>query len=96
MNIPRDLERLERDFRAFRDDTNRQFDTLRSDAIGKIHALLGDARAYVDARLYRAEVVTPLPANAPAGKFLVTPGDPNLYVGTGAANPLRKIPTQAV
>ncbi len=45
---------------------------------------------------YRADVVAELPASAPPGYLLLTPGDPNLYVGTGAANPLRKIPTQPV
>lgn len=52
------------------------------------------ARAYVDNRLYRADVVAQLPPSAPAGYLLVTAGDPNLYVGTGQG--LRKIPTQAV
>jgi hypothetical protein len=52
------------------------------------------ARAYVDNQTHRAEVVNPLPASAPPGYLLVTPGDTNLYVGTGAG--LRKIPTQPV
>lgn len=54
------------------------------------------AREYVDERLYRAEVVDPLPANAPAGKLMVTPGDIHLYVGAGPSAPLRRIPTQAI
>jgi hypothetical protein len=52
------------------------------------------AKAYVDSRVYRADVVASLPASAPPGYLLVTAGDPNLYVGTGSG--LRKIPTQAV
>lgn len=44
----------------------------------------------------RAAVVNPLPVNAPRGILLVTPGDINLYVGTGPNTPLRKIPTAAV
>jgi hypothetical protein len=52
------------------------------------------AKAYVDNQTHRAEVVNPLPVSAPPGYLLVTPGDTNLYVGTGPG--LRKIPTQAV
>lgn len=56
---------------------------------------ISQARDYVDARLYRAELMTPLPTNAPAGKLMVTTGgDINLYVGTGMTTPLRRIPTQ--
>ena len=52
--------------------------------------------AYVDAQSYRADVVQTLPVSAPRGYLMVTPGDPNLYVGTGMANPLRKLPTLPV
>lgn len=52
------------------------------------------ARDYVDSRACRADVVQTLPASAPGGYLLVTPGDTNLYIGAGAGNPLRKIPTQ--
>ena len=55
---------------------------------------IDQAKDYVDNRLYRAEVVDPLPLSAPAGMLLVTPGDTHVYVGAGdAPRPLRKIPT---
>jgi hypothetical protein len=54
------------------------------------------ARDYVDNHTHRADLVTELPANAPPGYLMVKAGDPFLYVGAGMANPLRKIPTQAV
>jgi hypothetical protein len=54
------------------------------------------ARDYVDNRLYRADLVTDLPASAPPGYLMVKAGDINLYIGAGLANPLRKIPTQVV
>jgi hypothetical protein len=54
------------------------------------------ARDYVDNHPHRADLVTELPANAPPGYLMVKAGDPFLYVGAGMANPLRKIPTQAV
>lgn len=57
---------------------------------------IDQARDYVDNHVYRADVVTVIPASAPAGYLMVKAGDINLYVGTGAGNPLRKIPTQAV
>lgn len=63
---------------------------------GTLSERIEQARTYVDNRLYRADVVQQLPQNAPAGMLLVTPGDINLYVGTGGASPLRKIPTQAL
>lgn len=52
------------------------------------------ARTYVDARLYRADVVPSIPPVGEAGKFYVTAGDTNVYVGTGSG--MRRIPTQAV
>jgi hypothetical protein len=58
--------------------------------------VLERAKAYVDNRVYRADLVTDLPASAPPGYLMVKAGDPNLYVGAGMANPLRKLPTQAV
>jgi hypothetical protein len=54
------------------------------------------ARDYVDNHTHRADLVTELPTNAPPGYLMVKAGDPFLYVGAGMANPLRKIPTQAV
>jgi hypothetical protein len=45
---------------------------------------------------YRADLVTELPTGAPPGYLMVKAGDPNLYVGAGMANPLRRIPTQAL
>jgi hypothetical protein len=54
------------------------------------------ARDYVDSRTFRADLVQALPDSAPRGYLLVTPGDTNLYVGTGAGNPLRKVPTLAL
>ena len=53
-----------------------------------------NAREYVDNHLHRADVVEAIPVNAPRGYLLMTPGDPNLYVGTGMTTPLRRIPTQ--
>jgi hypothetical protein len=50
--------------------------------------------AYIDARTHRAAVVDPLPANAPAGYLMVTPGSTSLFVGAGPSRPLREIPTQ--
>lgn len=52
------------------------------------------AKTYVDNHMYRADVVNPLPPSAPPGYLLVTPGDTNLYVGTGSG--LRKIATVQV
>jgi hypothetical protein len=45
---------------------------------------------------YRADLVPELPASAPPGYLMVKAGDPFLYVGAGMANPLRRIPTQAL
>jgi hypothetical protein len=45
---------------------------------------------------YRADLVPELPSSAPAGYLMVKAGDPFLYVGAGMANPLRRIPTQAL
>lgn len=56
--------------------------------------LIARACEYVDKRVYRADVVPSIPTSAPPGMLMVTAGDPNLYVGTGAG--VRKIPTQAV
>lgn len=47
-------------------------------------------------RLYRVDIVPTLPPEAPAGYLLATPGDTNIYVGTGEGRPLRKIPTLPV
>jgi hypothetical protein len=57
---------------------------------------IGKARDYVDSNTHRADLVADLPTSAPPGYLMVKAGDPNLYVGAGLANPLRKIPTQAV
>lgn len=64
-----------------------------------LSARIEKARDYVDNHVYRADAVAVLPASAPAGYLLVKTGAPidtNLYVGAGMANPLRRIPTQAV
>jgi len=50
----------------------------------------------LEAAAYRAKLVAELPANAPPGTLMVTPGDPFLYVGTGPNTPLRRIATQAL
>jgi hypothetical protein len=71
----------------------REFDNEDADTL---HDRIVTAREYVDARLHRADIVAELPASAPPGYLLVTPGDPFLYVGTGMTNPLRRIPTQAI
>jgi hypothetical protein len=61
-----------------------------------LRSRIDKAKTYVDNNTHRADIVNPLPSSAPPGYLLVTPGDTNLYVGAGMANPLRKIPTQAV
>jgi hypothetical protein len=61
-----------------------------------LRARIVKAREYVDANTHRAELVTELPLSAPPGYLMVKAGDINLYIGAGLANPLRKLPTQAV
>jgi hypothetical protein len=68
----------------------------RLDAMSGAGQNLGDRVTAVEQVMYRAAVVPSLPASAPAGYLLVTGGDTNLYIGTGPANPLRKLPTQVV
>lgn len=57
---------------------------------------LRNAEDRIQAVVFRADVVPTLPSSAPRGYLMVTSGDPNLYVGTGTGNPLRKIPSQVV
>jgi hypothetical protein len=71
----------------------REFDNEDADTL---HDRIVTAREYVDARLYRADLVAELPASAPPGYLMVKAGDVNLYVGAGMTNPLRRIPTQAL
>lgn len=71
-------------------------------ALAQLLDALRDRADTIDGRLdklelqaNRALVVQTLPASAAAGKWLITPSDPvNVYIGAGAGNPLRKIPTQ--
>lgn len=44
---------------------------------------------------YRAEVVAEVPANAPRGLLMVTPGDPHLYIGAGPSQRVRRVVTEA-
>jgi hypothetical protein len=71
----------------------REFDDDEPDTL---HERIVAAKEYVDNHLHRADLVTELPANAPPGYLMVKAGDPFLYVGAGMANPLRRIPTQAL
>jgi hypothetical protein len=71
----------------------REFDNPDADTL---HDRIAVAREYVDGHIYRADLVPELPANAPPGYLMVKAGDPFLYVGAGMANPLRRIPTQAL
>jgi hypothetical protein len=72
----------------------REFDD--DDEIDTLHERIVNAREYVDNHLHRADLVTELPASAPPGYLMVKAGDSNIYVGAGMANPLRRIPTQAI
>jgi hypothetical protein len=71
----------------------REFD---DDDADTLHDRIVAAKEYVDAHLHRADLVTELPTSAPAGYLMVKAGDSFLYVGAGMANPLRRIPTQAL
>jgi hypothetical protein len=64
--------------------------------VDTLHDRIVAAKEYVDAHLHRADLVTELPTSAPPGYLMVKAGDSFLYVGAGMANPLRRIPTQAL
>jgi hypothetical protein len=42
---------------------------------------------------HRADVVDTLPAHAPRGYLLMSAGDPDLFIGMGQGQALRRVPT---
>jgi hypothetical protein len=82
-------EVIERKLRALIRRLDQRFENLL--AAGRLQV---GRIASLEQTMYRAELVSSLPASASAGYLLVMPGDINLYIGAGLANPLRKIPTQ--
>lgn len=62
---------------------------LRESALEKLRVLVRQNR-------YRADVVATVPADAPVGYLLVSPGDPFLYVGRGPGAKLARTPLELV
>lgn len=100
------MDRLEATVNKLRRDVGVQQETIsitlpsgmqeKIDALRTLLHRIDERLDDLEAQQNRAVVLPNVPLNAQAGKLIVVTQDINLYIGAGQANPLRKIPTQAV